>query len=150
MNLLKKIIQFLKKKEEPKAFYTNCRCCGKTLTDPISISLGFGPVCRANKKNKSLNERTLNMFAERAEYSYTIDGNIIAIEDLQGMKSVTNDIENVLRDIINENQLVLDEYQVIYKDSFGVWDGVHMTGSRYSFYSINEREYKKARLKIVK
>lgn len=26
---------------------TNCRCCGKELTDPSSVALGIGPVCRA-------------------------------------------------------------------------------------------------------
>ena len=35
----------------------------------------------------------------RADYTYTVEGSVIAIIDLdQGSKSVTNDIENVLND----------------------------------------------------
>ncbi|WP_240699514.1 hypothetical protein [Spirosoma sordidisoli] len=58
----------------------------------------------------------------RADYTYSIDDNIIAIIDLDlGSKSVTNDMENVLDDIRAELG-DLAGYSVIYRDSMGRWD----------------------------
>lgn len=47
---------------------SNCCCCGKPLSDPISVSLGIGPVCRVNQKQKMLEEKTGNIFANRADF----------------------------------------------------------------------------------
>lgn len=42
---------------------------------------------------------TENLFNSRSGYDYQVDGSVLAIEDLAGAKSVTNDIEKVLQDI---------------------------------------------------
>lgn len=84
----------------------------------------------------------------RADYTYTIEGSVIAIVDLDlGSKSVTNDIENVLDDIRAEIG-DLAGYAVIYQDSMGRWDGVRVVGQVVEFYSLNEtdQEYAAARL----
>lgn len=54
----------------------------------------------------------------------------LVIEDLnQGGKSVTNDIENVVNEVIdkhwNENEKLIDKNRctIVYKDSQGNWDG---------------------------
>lgn len=64
----------------------------------------------------------------RADYDWKIQdyGNkkLILIEDLNlGNMSVTNDIENVVDDICKTNQIVCEDYLIIYKDSEGIWDG---------------------------
>ena len=80
----------------------------------------------------------------RADYTYTVTGNVIAIIDLdQGGKSVTNDMEDVLNDIRIEIG-DLSGYSVIYRDSMGRWDGVRLERSVVAFYSLNETDPKQA------
>ena len=85
----------------------------------------------------------------RADYTYTVEGSVIAIIDLdQGNNSVTNHIENVLDDIrakIGD----LAGYAVIYRDSMGRWDGVHLIGSSVGSYSLNETDGEKAATRLL-
>lgn len=86
----------------------------------------------------------------RADYTYTVDGHVIAIVDLdQGSKSLTNDMENVLEDIRAELG-DLAGYAVIYRDSMGRWDGVRQVG-RWSieFYSLNEADQHRAASRLL-
>lgn len=126
---------------------TTCSCCGKPLTDPISVETGMGPVCRITQKQKELSEKTGNLFTNRSEYDYTLRGGILAIEDRGGMKSVTNDIENVLEDIRRAENVSFSRHLIIYKDSMGIWDGIRLVSGRVVFYSINERDFYAARAK---
>lgn len=134
-----------------------CRKCGKTLTNPVSIEIGMGAICRMSNKLMDKNEKTENMFASRSEYDYKLDGNIIAIEDRKGMKSVTNDIENVLSDIMkleNTNSAFFTDKRIIYKDSDGIWDEVRLQIeergiiTKVTFHPITEMDYEKAKAKI--
>jgi hypothetical protein len=85
----------------------------------------------------------------RADYTYTIDGYVLAIEDLNlGNMSVTNDIENVLAAIAKKENLNLNDYQIMYCDSEGIWDGVDYDKGKVSFFSISENAYEKAREKL--
>jgi len=85
----------------------------------------------------------------RADYSYTVEGSVIAIIDLdQGSKSVTNDIENVLDDIRAELG-DLAGYAVIYRDSMGRWDGVRLVGSSVEFYALNEADGERAAARLL-
>ena len=86
----------------------------------------------------------------RADYTYTVEGGVIAIVDLdQGSKSVTNDMANVLEDIRAELGN-LAGYAVIYRDSTGRWDGVRQVG-RWSidFYSLNEADQQRAASRLL-
>ena len=75
----------------------------------------------------------------RAIYSYTVHGNVIAIIDHEQGRSVTNDAENVIADL--DANFDLSKYQVIYRDTRGIWDQilVDRTGHFAGFSSINER-----------
>jgi len=85
----------------------------------------------------------------RADYTYTVEGSIIAIIDLdQGSKSVTNDIENVLDDIRAEIG-DLAGYAVIYRDSMGRWDGVRLIGSSVKFYALNGTDGERAAARLL-
>lgn len=90
----------------------------------------------------------------RADYTYTVAGNVIAIIDLdQGSKSrsagaVTNDMENVL-DEISAELGGLAGYSVIYRDSMGRWDGVRLERGVAAFYSLNETNPERAAARLL-
>lgn len=131
-----------------------CSLCGKLLTDPVSIAFGLGPVCRVKKKTQDMN--TENLFASRAEYDYVIDDNILAIEDKNGMKSVTSDIKNILSEIAEDHDL--STMKIMYKDTEGIWDGVSAIISNVNgkievrnlqFFPLTETDYRQAKQKIL-
>lgn len=86
----------------------------------------------------------MSSYRFRADYTYTVEGTVIAIVDLdQGSKSVTNDMENVLADI-RADLGDLGGYGVVYRDSLGRWDGVRLDGSVVAFYALNEATQEQA------
>lgn len=128
-----------------------CNCCGKPLSDPVSVDVGMGPICRVKKKVGEMNERSGNMFAPRADYDYDLAGDVLWIIDRGGFKSVTNDIENVLKDIEAvigpEN---LKRKKIMYRDSMEIWDGVRVSENGVvSFFPLTERDAMKAREKLL-
>lgn len=131
-----------------------CSVCGKALSDPISIAHKTGPICRLNKKLQNMNSG--NLFANRAEYDYKVEGSILWIEDKGGMKSVTNDIENVLADIAKDRGI--SNKKIMYKDSDGIWDevrakittkGKDVSISNLEFFPITETNFHKAKEKLL-
>ncbi len=135
-----------------------CKECGKTLTDSISIQIGIGPICRVKLKQKSINEKTLDMFSNQSSYDHGTEDNlkVLYIIDMgkQEYKSVTNNAENVLNEIMELDGINVADYKVMYKDSDGIWDGIKPTviNSRVTsvnFFPIGEREYSKAIKKLA-
>ena len=102
-----------------------------------------------------MNNKTGNLFANRSSFDYGFDGRVLWIKDLGGAKSVTNDIENILNDVIEQNSFAdVKAKQVMYLDSQGIWDGVRMTFEKnrvtgVDFFSINEKEQSKAKAKLL-
>jgi len=59
----------------------------------------------------------------QADFTYSMSPDVIAITDLDlGNKSVTNDIENVLRKIEYWHQGSIATFRIMYRDSLGVWE----------------------------
>lgn len=87
----------------------------------------------------------------KSKYDYIIDGNIIFIEDLNEGMSVTNDIENVIKEISNQEGSLIGR-DVIYRDSENQIDGIRLDnkGEFKDFYFIGEQNYHAAKLKIIK
>ena len=86
----------------------------------------------------------------QADFNYSISGNVISIVDLNlGNRSVTNDIENVLRKIEHYHQASIVPYNIIYRDSEGIWDGITWDGKRASFFALRETEEGAARAKLL-
>ena len=87
----------------------------------------------------------------RAVYSRTVNGNVIAIIDHDGPRSVTNDADNVIADLAAQG-FDLSRYLVIYKDTRGIWDQllVDRTGRFAGFSSINERDLSAALAKVTR
>lgn len=58
----------------------------------------------------------------QADFTYSILGNVISIVDLGlGNRSVTNDIENVLRKIEHYHQGSIADFKIMYRDSDQIW-----------------------------
>jgi hypothetical protein len=87
--------------------------------------------------------------ATQAHFRFSMVKDVMVIEDMDiGGKSVTNDIENVLRDIreIHMDRTPDGDFpklprKIIYCDSNGIFDGIHATpeGAFISFYPIQTR-----------
>ena len=122
-----------------------CKKCHRRLSDPESISRGYGPVCfgaDVAKKKKERNKPFAN--AAESDFDYRIDKNVVpvlVITDLNlGRKSVTNNIEAVLHKIasdIGSNIEAISGMPIIYRDSDGYYDGVRINyNGTVSFYPI--------------
>jgi hypothetical protein len=72
--------------------------------------------------------------------------NTISITDtVKGRRSVTNDIQAVLRKIEYWHQGSIAGFKIMYCDENGVWDGVRWDGRHPVFFAIGERDEGKAR-----
>jgi hypothetical protein len=89
----------------------------------------------------------------KSNFTYTIDGKILFIQDSnEGGMSVTNDIETVIyemNELLKEMNSSIKEFDIIYRDSQGMIDGVYTKDDRYyDFYFIGESDYAVAKTKI--
>lgn len=108
---------------------TTCYCCGKPLSDPLSVEMGIGPICRVNRREREHSKRESNMFGNRAEYTWGIDGQVLWLKDHgTTCRSLTNDLENCLLEITPDlpNGKTLTDYRIIYRDSEREWDGIRI------------------------
>lgn len=105
-----------------------CNRCGKELTDPVSVRRGIGPECWKARNLGERSEKSLNIFGNRAEYTWGIDGNILWLKDIgQHCRSLTNDMENAMAEIQGQIEQPINAFTIIYKDSEGTWDGITIT-----------------------
>jgi hypothetical protein len=76
----------------------------------------------------------LNRSVCQADFAYSMTLDLIKIVDLSlGNRSVTNDIENVLRKIEIWHQGPVTGFRIMYRDSNGYWDGVRWDGEHATF-----------------
>jgi hypothetical protein len=76
---------------------------------------------------------------------------VIAITDLDlGNKSVTNDIERVLRQIEHWHEGSIAAFPNHVPRFSEVWDGVRWDGQRASFFALQETDEALAREKLLK
>lgn len=134
---------------------TTCSICGKPLSNPISMELGIGPVCYVKRKLEEAMSKMDNLFAPRSEFEYGMEDGILYIRDLGGLKSATNDMENILADIAGDIGRKIYNYQIMYLDSMNIWDGIRITRHyqktkfQFEFFSINEKDFEKAKSKLL-
>jgi hypothetical protein len=112
----------------------------------------MGPVCRIESKTAEAN--TNNLFSMRSNYDVvdTFPGAIVIVDRSrsgEAVKSVTNDIDNVLMDLRGIYGS-LDSYRIMYCDSQGIYDGVAHEGGQFrSFFSLNEKDVNAAYAKLM-
>jgi hypothetical protein len=86
----------------------------------------------------------------QADFTYHITPNTIAIVDTTlGKRSVTKDIEAVLRKIEYWHQVSIAAFKIMYRDLNGVWDGVRWDGLHPSFLALGETDEGKAMAKLL-
>lgn len=87
-------------------------------------------------------------FTDRAAYVYSVEDGIICIVDRDTGKSVTNDVNNVVADLVHAG-VWQRGMPVIYRDTRGVWDQIVVKdGHFHSFAPINERDKDAAKTKL--
>lgn len=95
----------------------------------------------------------LNYRKVKAAYVYNIHNicgrNIISIVDLKsGGCSVTNDIDNIIREIGIYARINVSAYMIIYKDTEDIWDAYDYAKS--AFISLNATHIHDAIKKYIK
>lgn len=83
------------------------------------------------------------MLGQRSTYSYSIEDGIACIIDHDHGRSVTNDAENVISDLLKSG-LNLDAMPVIYRDTAGTWDQLVVENDRFSGFRTINKESKEA------
>jgi hypothetical protein len=98
----------------------------------------------------SLDFKPVQKPVTQADFTYKITPTTIAITDTgKGSRSVTNDIEAVLRKIEYWHQGSIAAFKIIYRDEEGVWDGVRWDGRTAAFFAIRETDEEKAMEKLL-
>ena len=85
----------------------------------------------------------------RADYSYTVEGMVIAIVELNEWgQSVANDLDKVLEEI--QDQVGgLAGYAVVHCDRMGIWDGVRLERGLAKFYELGETAFERAATRLL-
>jgi hypothetical protein len=97
----------------------------------------------------SLDFKPVQKPTTQADFTYKITPNTIAIADTgKGSRSVTNDIEAVLRKIEYWHQGSIAAFRIMYRDENGVWDGVRWDGQHPAFFALGETDEGKAMVKL--
>lgn len=82
----------------------------------------------------------------RSTYSKTVEDNFICILDHDRGRSVTNDAENVIADLVAAG-FDVDAYHVIYCDTGGTWDWLCTAGGKFTkFKPLHARTKDEAKL----
>ncbi|SDM57012.1 hypothetical protein SAMN05216360_102471 [Methylobacterium phyllostachyos] len=109
---------------------THCSCCGRRLTDHVSVRHGIGPICRANSAAP-----TRDLFTTRSDYTVEDLLDVVLVVDLdRGGRSVSNDASGVIDDL-RKAGLIRPGVPVVYRDSSGTWDQLRVKEGRFSGFS---------------
>jgi len=97
----------------------------------------------------SFNTKLSDPIRTRTDFTYKITSTTISIVDTGlGRRSVTEDIEAVLRKIEYWHQGSIAKFKIMCRDSKGFWSGVHWDGKTASFFALQETDDRQARPKL--
>ena len=74
----------------------------------------------------------------KAHFTYRVENDLIIIEDVQGLTSVTMDAERVLADIQTAVGSLEGKY-IIWRDAEGIWDALEWYNNKISIYPLSTR-----------
>lgn len=107
----------------------------------------MGKICRQKAGIDASFRRSGSLF--RAEFNYDIKDGVLWIVDLNGPKSLTNDIEYVIEDIEKVENIDASKLKIMYKDSEGIWDGISYYGNKsFNYFPIRETDFDLALQKL--
>ncbi len=151
-----------------------CVLCGKMLKDPVSVSMGVGPVCRSTgiyiPRSSGIREKTktgqLSMFeATKAVFTWYRGDGILWILDQDKGRTVTNDLANVVKEIdkhLTDHGDSIYNYALMYRDTDNMYDGIILRNEKPNgafsehfsygedFYPIRESSFDLAHDKCLK
>ena len=105
----------------------NCCVCKRELTNPLSVKLEIGPVCRARD---NLQEVFMFMRAQFTVLKQTDE--YIYIKDVgENCRSVTNDAEYVIQQLFS-GYGISEKTRVFYDDSCGETDELLHSGGKFT------------------
>ena len=91
-----------------------------------------------------------NPIVTQVALPYSMILNLVKIRDTgKGAKSVTNDVEHVLRKIEAWHQGPIAGYRIMYQDTEGFWDGVEWSGGQARLFAIREIDEAAAEKKLL-
>jgi hypothetical protein len=105
---------------------SNCRICGRPLTDYTSVRLGIGPICRAAYYNDGEKELFVDIHAVFDVIKETPEFLFIKDVGHRDHITVTNDAEFVLQKLAEE--YTMDHRRVFCMDSYGQIDEIEHNG----------------------
>lgn len=96
-------------------------------------------------------KQTKTMRAGKSDYTYIVERGFIAITDLnRGGRSVTNDAENVIQDLVAAG-IDVNHYTILYRDSTGRWDQMYTTqnGEFSGFIAVAGASFEDAKKRVL-
>jgi hypothetical protein len=115
---------------------TRCRRCGRKLTNPVSIEIGIGPVCRAENNKQGV----FDFMHAQFELLRHKRGKYIFIRDIghKTRRSVTNDADYVVEQLCLIYN-ISDDTRIIYEDSQGEISELRHTGNNFTGFKAGHK-----------
>jgi hypothetical protein len=86
----------------------------------------------------------------RADFTHKITPKLVSVTDTGlGSRSLTEDIEAVLRKIEHWHQGSIAPFKILCRDGKGFWHKVHWNGKNASLSPVDETDEQKARKKLL-
>jgi hypothetical protein len=115
------------------AVRAHCCICKRALSNPLSVKLGIGPVCRARDNQQQvfdfMRAEIKLLKHERGKYIYIRD------TGYNSGRSVINDAEYVVEQLYLEYDIT-DETRIFYEDSDGQVDELLHTGRIFRGFKV--------------
>jgi hypothetical protein len=107
---------------------SHCCICKRALSNPLSVKLGIGPICRAIDNQQEV----FDFMHAKIELLKHECGKYIYVRDIGHItgRSVTNDAEYVVEQLYLEFGIT-DETRIFYEDSEGQIDELLHIGTRF-------------------
>ena len=114
-----------------------CSICGRKLSNPVSMYIGIGPVCRSkcrykHRKRKDSQQGVLDFMHAQFEVIRHERGKFIFIRDIghETGRSVTNDADYVIEQLYLGHGID-DETRIFYEDSDSKIDEILHTRNKF-------------------
>lgn len=105
-----------------------CLICGRHLSDPVSVKMGIGPVCRVRDNQQEvfsfMHAQIKVLKHERGKYIFVRDAGRVT------GRSVTNDAEYIVEQLYLDFDIT-DDTRIFYEDSEGQIDELLHSGKRF-------------------
>ena len=124
-----------------------CGKCKKGLKNKISLTWGYGPICRQGMMRAVFMDSDLKETQSEYIYhfkTYLKSDQVLVIENRSPSETnVTSSIKAIINHIAGKEGEHIYSMPIVYKDSEGIFDGINgqvINTNSAPFYSINTRD----------